>query len=74
MIFPGKSIFSPPKPPALSAPPPIPTREDPAIAAARDKLRLSEKRRRGRRAAILAPPEDSLSEPIMARGSQILGR
>lgn len=32
---------------------PLPTREDPSIAEAKEKLRLSEKRRKGRRASIL---------------------
>lgn len=40
--------------PAAPAPlPPLPDREDPAVLEAREKLRLSEKRRRGRRASIL---------------------
>ena len=37
----------------LPPPPPSPTREDPAIAEARKKLRSSELRRRGRAATIL---------------------
>jgi len=46
MRMPGKSLFSPasPKIPALA---PLPTREDPAIAAAKEKRRLAEGRRKG---------------------------
>lgn len=50
-IFPGKGVFS--KPDAPAALPPPPTFDDPAIAAAKEKLRLSEKRRKGRRASVL---------------------
>lgn len=50
MRFPGLG-GSPPAAPA--APPPPPTIEDPAVGAAKDKLRQSELLRRGRQASIL---------------------
>jgi len=53
LTLPGKSIFSPPKPPAPVAPPPVVTREDPAIAEAQKKLKDSEAKRKGRAASIL---------------------
>ena len=77
MIFPGKSFFSPKNPADvnISAPPPIPTREDPAIGAARERQRLSDKRRRGRAASILTGPEGTMDEPELARaGARLLGR
>jgi len=46
------------KSPRPAAPPPVPTGEDPAIAAAREKARLAEKNRRGRAASILTNPDD----------------
>lgn len=49
----GVQAITPKPPEAPGAPPAPPTRDDPAVAAARERLRLSEKRRRGRRAAIL---------------------
>ena len=47
--FPG--FTSSPKSETL---PPPPTLDDPAVAAAKEKLRLSEKRRKGRRASVLS--------------------
>lgn len=43
--FPGGSLFSSPKKPAPL--PPLPTREDPSIAAAAEKKRLAEGKRKG---------------------------
>jgi len=48
-LLPGFSGGPSAPPPA----PPPPTREDPAIAEAKDKLRRSELTRKGRRAAVL---------------------
>jgi hypothetical protein len=48
--MPGFSSSAPVAPAPL---PPLPEREDPAVLEAREKLRLSEKRRKGRRASIL---------------------
>ena len=48
--LPGFSSSAPAAPAPL---PPLPEREDPAVIEARESLRLSEKRRRGRRASIL---------------------
>lgn len=54
LTLPGfDKIFGAPKPPELPVPPPLPERTDPAVAEAKEKLRLSERRRRGRRAAVL---------------------
>ncbi len=51
----GKNALSPkiPKVCGVGGPP---GREDPAIALAKERLRLQEKRRRGRRASILTGP------------------
>lgn len=48
--LPGFSSSAPAAPAPL---PPLPEREDPTVLEAREKLRLSEKRRKGRRASIL---------------------
>jgi len=50
LCLPGFSSSAPAAPAPL---PPLPEREDPAVTEARENLRLSEKRRRGRRASIL---------------------
>lgn len=54
-LLPGKSIFSPPKPKAT--PPPASAqpveRDDPNVVAAREELRKSELRRRGRKSTFL---------------------
>lgn len=48
--LPGFSSGAPSAPAPL---PPLPEREDPAVIESREKLRLSEKRRKGRAASIL---------------------
>src|SRR3546814_8944179 len=52
-LLPGKSVFSPPKPKDVPPPPPPPERTDPAVTAAREDLRMSELKRKGRTATIL---------------------
>ncbi len=77
MILPG---FSPKAPslPAIAAPAPPPRRDDPAIAEAKKKQRLSDLRRRGRASTIIAPREDQLGNaPVdrpQARSAQVLGQ
>lgn len=65
-------------PPAPAPLPPIPTREDPAVVEARNKLRQSELRRRGRAATMVAPSEGELGNPNVnrpqARSAQLLGQ
>jgi len=77
--LPGFGGSSPSAPAPLQ---PLPTREDPSIAEAREKLRLSEKQRKGRRASILTGGSGvqdeglgSLSRPAAGNGrqSQLLG-
>ena len=66
--------------PSAPAPlPPPPTREDPAIADAKEKTRMSLQKRKGRSASILtsgsgvaANDLGSVSRPE-ARGAQLLG-
>ena len=71
-------FFSAPKPPAPPPPPPAPTREDPAVAESKEKLRKAELQRKGRAATILTSgsgAEDdlgSISRP-QARTSKLLG-
>lgn len=72
------SFFSP-KPPAVTAPPPLPTRADPSIAEARRREESAARRRRGRAATVIAGSnEASLGEPNVtrpqARGAQLLGQ
>jgi hypothetical protein len=62
-LFPGFG-GAPSAPPPL---PPVPTREDPAIAEAREKLRLAERRRAGRRATNLTGSEATLGNSRVAR-------
>lgn len=58
--LPGKSLFGgAPTPQAL---PPLPTREDPSIAAAKEANRLAAQKRRGRAANILTAPQGALAE------------
>ena len=59
-------------------PPPIPTREDPAIAAAREKERLAALRRSGRRATNITGLNDQLGsarvvQPELRGGAETLG-
>jgi hypothetical protein len=58
------------KSPRPAAPPPVPTGEDPAIAAAREKARLAEKNRRGRAASILTGSD----EDKLGGGSSVINR
>lgn len=54
-LLPGKAIFSPPKPKPVAPPPeaqPV-ERDDPAVTAAREDLRLAELKRKGRASTIL---------------------
>ena len=60
-------------PPMPAAPPPPPTRDDPAVADAKEKLRLSEAQRRGRRASVLTPPEDQLGAVNTDRPTALSG-
>jgi hypothetical protein len=55
----GASTPPPPSPP--------PERDDPRIAEAKNKLRQSELKRRGRRASILTKPEEDLGEANISR-------
>jgi hypothetical protein len=59
--------------PSMPPPPPPPTRDDPAIADAKKKLRMAERQRQGRRASILAPPEDELGTPPLDRATPMNG-
>jgi len=59
-----------PSPKAPAAPPPVPTGDDPAIAAAREKARLAEKNRRGRAASILTGSD----EDKLGGGSSVINR
>lgn len=59
-----------------SAPAPLPapvTREDPGIAAAAERLRLSEKRRKGRRSSILTGNAGVESGTSVVKRSAALG-
>lgn len=72
-LFPGFG-GGPSAPPPL---PPVPTREDPAIAEAKERLRLAERRRSGRRASNLTGSQETLGNSVVARPSantsQLLG-
>ena len=73
MILPGFAS----KPPPLPATVPVVTREDPAIAEARKKLKTSELRRKGRRSTIISGGagvvgDAPLSQP-QAGSAQVLG-
>ncbi len=67
LSLPGKgltSIFTgPPSPPALPEPPPLPSRDDPAIAARQKELAAAEARRMGRGKTILT---SGLGDPGVA--------
>ncbi len=61
------------QPKAPSLPPPV-TREDPAIAERKKTVRQAELKRRGRRASVLAPPEDQLgAAPVVRPTTGTLG-
>lgn len=73
--FGGRGAISVPAPP-----PPPPTREDPSVSQAKENLRLSTLKRRGRAAAILTPPDlgDELGAGTVysrpqARAASVLG-
>jgi len=84
-LLPGKSLFSPPKPPAPviiqqpapeappPPPPPPPEREDPAIAEAARKSREDELKRRGRRASILTSGRGVTEDAPLGRPSAQAG-
>jgi hypothetical protein len=78
-IFPGSSLFSSPKRPELPpAPPPTPTRDDPAIAqAAREKARRIQAQKRGLAATILTGSRGDLdlgtSEATESGRAKLLG-
>lgn len=63
MLFPG--FGGGPKMP--EAPPPPPKADDPAVGEAKEKLRLSEKRRKGRSATLLTDQSDNLGAANIAR-------
>lgn len=58
------------KPPRMpDPPPPEPVREDPAVAEAATKLRLSEQRRRGRASTIITGARGVTEDAPLARAS-----
>lgn len=81
-MLPGKSLFSPPKPPApvIYQPPPAqvaaatpPERTDPKIAEAADKARQDELKRRGRAASILTSGQGVTEDAPLGRPAATLG-
>ena len=68
-IFPGFSRG----PSAPAALPPPPTTDDPSVTAAREKLRLSEKKRRGRRASVLTSSRGVQESTGVIKRSAALG-
>jgi len=54
----------PPPPPPLA---PIPTREDPAVAAKKEDSRLAMARRKGRKSSILTSPLGATDTPEVSR-------
>ena len=69
-VFPG---FSPKAPPAPKPLPPLPTRADPAVAAAKTKLRLSSQKRRGPQKSILTQLGSSNDSGVIKRQAAVLG-
>ncbi len=61
-----KSLFSP-KTPAVEPLPPLPTREDPSVKAARDREKLEAGRRKGRRATVLTSGQGVTDEGTLGR-------
>jgi hypothetical protein len=59
--------------PSVPPPTPIPTREDPSVANAQNRQRMADAQRRGRRAAILTPPEDELGAAPVDRATALSG-
>lgn len=72
-IFPGGGLFSS-KPDAPTPLPPPPKLDDPAVDTAREKLRLSEKRRRGRRASILTSQSGTTEATAGIKRPEVLGQ
>jgi len=77
LTFPGLSS-SPELPPP---PPPPPTREDPEVVASKERQRLSELRRKGRRSTVLTGGQGveeselgAVSRPEARSGAQLLGQ
>lgn len=68
----GKKLITP-KIPGVAALPKIPTTEDPSVAAAKEKLRLSEKKRKGRRASVLTSSRGVEKETGIIKRSAALG-
>jgi len=71
-------IFSKPKAPAVPPPPPpVPTAEDPGVVRAREELRQSERRRKGRASTFLTGREQSAglgsSGAPASGGANVLG-
>ncbi len=64
MRLPGKSFFSAPKQPDIQPLPPLPEREDPAIARRKRETEEAAKRRRGRDSTRLS---DGLGDPNVDR-------
>jgi hypothetical protein len=69
-LFPG--FVSKPSAPAPAAGPPV-EKSDPAADAAKEKLRLSEKRRKGRLASILTGSSGSEKEGVIKTTSALGG-
>ena len=63
--LPGGTLFGGAK--KLAPLPPLPTREDPSIAEAREKLRLSEKKRKGIGSTILTGGLGDTTEALVTR-------
>lgn len=72
-ILPG---FGGGSPPPVQTLPTVPTAEDPAVKAAREKQRLMSVANQGRAATVLVPDEEKLGLPNVdrptARGASVL--
>ena len=68
----GSKLFSPKSPAGAAVTTPV-DRDDPSITAAKEKLRLSERKRKGRRAAILTPPSGVNGENTIIKRTAALG-
>lgn len=79
LTLPGKSVFSPSKPQMPAPPPPPPKRDDPEIAAAKDKQRMADLKRKGRAASVLTSGRGveeelgAVARPEARSGAQLLG-
>ena len=67
------SLFSPPKPPALPAPAPLPTLADPAVDRRRRDEAAALKRRGGRQSLIKAGGLGDIGSPEISR-PKLLGQ